>query len=244
MTPTINLVLQLSMGAMLLFGAWLAWRGKHVAHGICQTIIVLANLGPIFFFMAPHFHEASLPGIPAKLRDPFYSVSAAHATVGTMAIVLGFYLILAGWKILPAFLRTSRLKQLMRLELGLWWLVISLGVATFFIWNVAGAKRNTVTASAPAANSRTATGKTVTVEVTNYEFKPNSITVEPGSTVIWKNATGRHTVVADDKGYQSDVLAPGEEFSRKFDAAGTYKYYCSIHGGAAGAGMSGTVIVK
>lgn len=243
MTPTINLVLQLTMGVMLLFGAWLARRGKYVAHGICQTIVYLVNQAAIMFFMAPHFHEGALPGIPAKLKDPFFSVSAAHAAVGTVAVVLGLYLILAGWKILPPRFRTSRLKQLMRLELGLWWLVIALGVATFVVWNVVGAQPKATPTPVVAPEGKPA-AKTVTIEVTNYEFKPSSVTIEAGSTVIWKNATGRHTVVADDQGFNSEVLAPEEEFRRQFDQPGTYKYFCSIHGAAGGAGMSGTVVVK
>jgi plastocyanin/uncharacterized membrane protein YozB (DUF420 family) len=247
MSPIINLIVQLCLGTALLIGTFLARRQRFVAHGICQTVVVLLNLIPIFLFMAPHFHEGALPGIPAKLGDSYYLAAGAHATFGTIAEFFGIYLILTGWKLLPAASRVERLKPWMRFELAVWWITIGLGVVTFYVWNVAApvskAPPVAVTQSAGNTNSNAPAPKTVTVEVTNYEFKPAALTIEAGTTVVWKNQTGRHTVVADDQGFQSETLAPGLEFQRTFAAPGDYKYYCSIHGAAGGAGMSGTIKV-
>jgi plastocyanin len=41
-----------------------------------------------------------------------------------------------------------------------------------------------------------------------------------------------------DANIESSVLSPAQSFSRKFDTAGTYRYYCKIH-----PEMKGTVIV-
>ena len=154
---------------------------------------------------------------------------------------------MTGWKLLPAALRVKRFKPWMRFELVLWWITIGLGVVTFYVWNVVAPVQKpppaAATQSGSNSNSTAPAPKTVTVEVTSYEFKPAALTVEAGTTVVWKNQTGRHTVVADEQGYQSETLAPGQDFQRTFSTPGNFKYYCSIHGGAGGAGMSGTITV-
>ena len=70
----------------------------------------------------------------------------------------------------------------------------------------------------------------MTITATNYAFEPKDVTIEPGTTVIWKNQTGRHTTVADDnKTFESPVLASGQEFRHTFASEGKYPYHCSLH---------------
>jgi plastocyanin len=38
-----------------------------------------------------------------------------------------------------------------------------------------------------------------------------------------------HNIVSTERKFKSPVLDADETFSHKFDAPGTYKYYCSIH---------------
>lgn len=251
MTTNLNLTIQLLMGAALLAGMWLARRGRYRAHGFCQSAVVLLNLFPIFYFMAPIFHAGVEPGLPHRLRESFYSVATAHAAFGTVAEVFGLYVILvAGTKLLPQALRFKNYKRWMRLELALWWLTILLGLSTYFVWYVAPAGKserpaeNTPQASStPAASTTAAAPQVVTVEMTNFAFTPQELTIEAGTTVVWKNKTGRHTVLADDKGFESSVLAAGEEFRQTFERAGRYQYFCSLHGAMGGRDMAGTIIV-
>ncbi|GBF99945.1 chloroplast precursor [Raphidocelis subcapitata] len=84
-------------------------------------------------------------------------------------------------------------------------------------------------------------------------FEPSSVTVKSGETVTWVNNAGfPHNIVFDEDEVPSGVNAeaisredylnaPGEKFSVKFDAAGSYSYYCEPHQGA---GMVGKVIVQ
>jgi plastocyanin len=51
-------------------------------------------------------------------------------------------------------------------------------------------------------------------------------------------------VIADDGSFESPIMAPGEEYKRTFAKAGPIKYYCSLHGGAGGMKMAGTITVK
>ncbi|XP_058785490.1 plastocyanin, chloroplastic [Vicia villosa] len=86
-------------------------------------------------------------------------------------------------------------------------------------------------------------------------FVPNSFEVAAGDTIVFKNNAGfPHNVVFDEDEIpagvdaakismpEEDLLnAPGETYSVKLDAKGTYKFYCSPHQGA---GMVGQVTVN
>jgi plastocyanin len=91
----------------------------------------------------------------------------------------------------------------------------------------------------PAAQTAPA-GKVVEVKVDNFSFSPQTITVAPGTTVIWTNRDDiPHTVVSDDKVFKSKVLDTDEKFSFTFDKAGNFPYFCSIH-----PKMTGKVVVQ
>ena len=82
------------------------------------------------------------------------------------------------------------------------------------------------------------------MNIKNFEFRPKSLVVKPGTVVTWTNDAGAHTVVADDGSFSSPTLAAGQTFSHKFTRKGTHRYYCSFHGGAGGHDMAGTVVVR
>jgi plastocyanin len=61
-------------------------------------------------------------------------------------------------------------------------------------------------------------------------FMLMSVTVPAGTTVTWTNRDQvPHTVVAKDKSWRSAALDTGDSYSHKFDAPGTYDYFCSLH---------------
>lgn len=76
----------------------------------------------------------------------------------------------------------------------------------------------------------------------NSIFDPGSVTVGIGDTVTWKNDGGIHNVSFDDGSYTQPTQPNGTPWtvSRKFEAAGTFRYHCDFHGSA----MSGTVVVQ
>jgi len=80
------------------------------------------------------------------------------------------------------------------------------------------------------------------VKIDNFSFGPPALTVSVGTTVTWTNHDDiPHTVVSadDPKVFKSKVLDSDEKFSFKFEKAGTYPYFCSIH-----PKMTGKVIVQ
>ena len=78
------------------------------------------------------------------------------------------------------------------------------------------------------------------VNIDNFVFGPQTITVPVGATVTWTNKDDiPHTSVSTDGVFKSKVLDTDEKFSYKFDKAGTYSYYCTIH-----PKMTGKVVVQ
>jgi plastocyanin len=90
-----------------------------------------------------------------------------------------------------------------------------------------------------------AQGGQVQVSAVDFQFQPQTVTINAGDTVVWtNNGQVQHTVTADDNSFDSGLLSPGQTFSQTFNTPGTFPYHCSIHGAAGGIGMSGTVVVQ
>src|SRR5438128_3527938 len=82
-------------------------------------------------------------------------------------------------------------------------------------------------AARPAAPARA----TVQVTIQNFAFSPQTLTVAPGTTVVWtqKDSTA-HTVSSDTGTWpDSGSLAQGKTFAHTFTNPGTYPYHCAIH---------------
>ncbi len=88
------------------------------------------------------------------------------------------------------------------------------------------------------------TSYTIETTVSN-QFSPSQLTIEEGDTVIWKNSSGGlHDVKADDGSFDSGNPSSQQwVYTQVFNQAGTYRYYCSVHGGPGGVRMSGVITV-
>jgi len=83
------------------------------------------------------------------------------------------------------------------------------------------------------------------VEVSNNVFTPANLTIDVGDTVRWTNTGGFHNVVADDGSFTSG--SPSSDpwvYEFTFTAPGVNPYYCVVHGGPGGTGMSGVITVQ
>ena len=237
----LNLVVQVAMGLALLFGMALARRGNYRAHKYCQSSVMILNLLMIFLIMAPSFHKQVQPHVPGGLKEAYYLVPYIHATLGTIAEVLGLYIVLvAATKLLPKKLRFRRYKPWMRTELALWWLVILIGVSTYYIWYIAASKP-----AAPAAVvQQAAAPEKVSVKISNFQFEPKDLIIKAGTVVEWTDALGRHAVEADDGSFKSETLTAGGTFEHKFDSPGVFPYFCGFHGDKHGVDMAGVITVE
>ena len=80
----------------------------------------------------------------------------------------------------------------------------------------------------------------VVVHIGNFTFQQPTITVKPGTTVIWQNDDDiPHTVVATKGAFKSKVLDTGDRVTFTFAKAGQFDYFCSLH-----PHMTGKVVVK
>jgi plastocyanin len=85
-------------------------------------------------------------------------------------------------------------------------------------------------------------GGSTGVTVGNFFFSPANVSVATGATVTWTWAMGDtlHTVTFDD-GAPGSAQQNSGTFQRTFATAGTYTYFCSVHGRNV---MSGAVTVS
>ena len=96
---------------------------------------------------------------------------------------------------------------------------------------------------ASAAVAGAAQAATVTVQVGDNMFTPDSVTVNVGDTVTWNHmGSNPHDVTADNGAFSSPRrMANGQSFSWTATAPGTFTYTCTIH---AARGMKGTIVVQ
>ena len=83
------------------------------------------------------------------------------------------------------------------------------------------------------------------VATSDNEFFPRTITVSPDTTINWENRGLAHNVKFEDGKFEepADPQATPWRVWRHFDDVGVFRYYCEMHGGPDGQGMSGTVVV-
>lgn len=76
--------------------------------------------------------------------------------------------------------------------------------------------------SAPAA--------IIEVSIENFSFGSGTVNIPVGATVKWTNRDDiPHTVVSAEGLFKSDALDTGDSFSYRFDKAGAFDYFCSLH---------------
>ena len=78
------------------------------------------------------------------------------------------------------------------------------------------------------------------VAMDNFSFTPPTASVPVGTTVTWTNHDDvPHTVISTERQFKSPVLDTDGQYSHRFEAAGTYKYFCSLH-----PRMTGEIVVE
>jgi plastocyanin len=99
--------------------------------------------------------------------------------------------------------------------------------------------------SAIPAGAVVVTGDEAEVEMEDFQFNPQVLVIQPGTTVKFANKDDVwHTATSDTGVFDSGYLSKGEEYSYTFTEPGTYPYYCIPHGGPGGRGMAATIIVQ
>lgn len=115
--------------------------------------------------------------------------------------------------------------------------VLLAALAAAFVWTVVPKAIGAQSSPTPSAS---ASGAQATVDTKNFAYVPATLTVAPGTTVVFKNSDSvAHTVTAADKSFDSGNMDGGSTWSHVFAKAGTYAYVCAYH-----TYMQGTIVVK
>jgi plastocyanin len=94
-----------------------------------------------------------------------------------------------------------------------------------------------VAAAFPGASAQAAGPE---VDIDQFTFTPQHVTVKTGTTVTWINDDDvPHTVASSTKFFKSKALDTKDKFSFTFTTPGTYEYFCSLH-----PHMTGTIVVE
>lgn len=77
-------------------------------------------------------------------------------------------------------------------------------------------------------------GASVTVAAENFRFAPTDLALAAGDTVVWTFSGEPHTVTsgtpgAPDGRFDSGIIRAGGSYAHRFDAPGSYPYFCAIH---------------
>jgi len=113
-----------------------------------------------------------------------------------------------------------------------------------------GPMPHSTTSDTSHVHPRSAPNTTAAIQIDSNSFSPASVTINVGENVTWTRVNGFHNVSADDGSFRLGEPpdgAPGSSWgtaSHTFTQAGTFRYYCEIHGAPNGVGMAGVVIVQ
>jgi plastocyanin len=82
--------------------------------------------------------------------------------------------------------------------------------------------------SAPAPSGDAA--RSEKVEIVDFAYDPDPVTIEEGGKVIWINRdSAPHTATANDGSFDTGDLEEGKLKSESFKEPGQYPYFCEIH---------------
>ncbi len=78
--------------------------------------------------------------------------------------------------------------------------------------------------------SMPARAEDIKIDIKDYMFSPNKVTVTPGTKITWVNHDDvPHTIADKNKRFRSSALDTDESYSYTFTAPGTYEYFCTLH---------------
>lgn len=95
------------------------------------------------------------------------------------------------------------------------------------------------------ATSQAAAGPTATVSaaakvsISNFKFRPSTLTVAKGTRVVFSNASGVAHTATRGGAFDTRRIKPGSSVAVRFTQKGSFSYHCKIH-----PFMHGTIVVR
>jgi len=83
---------------------------------------------------------------------------------------------------------------------------------------------------APSNSEPKQEGQELIIEIKDFAFNPQDITVKKGDKITWINRDSViHTATSYDNVFDSGNLSEGKSFSYVFSEAGNFEYFCKPH---------------
>jgi uncharacterized membrane protein YozB (DUF420 family) len=132
------LILILISMILLTIGWQLKVHGHEKLHCRIQAAAVILNTAVVATVMIKIFLVIILPGIPAKLFEGSYGITALHGLVGAISALFGIYVVLSAYRLIPRALRFKNYKIFMGTSYLLYLLSTVLGVAVYIVVYIIG----------------------------------------------------------------------------------------------------------
>src|SRR5262249_8069492 len=85
----------------------------------------------------------------------------------------------------------------------------------------------------------------IRLAIADNSYSQKALSVPVGAIVVWSHEVMNPLTETSDHGsFKSYLLENGATFEHTFNQPGSYLYYCELHGGPAGEGMSAEVRVQ
>jgi uncharacterized membrane protein YozB (DUF420 family) len=133
-----TLVLILLSMVLLTLGWQLRVHNHKRLHCFIQPAAVILNAAVVAVVMITTFVAVILPGIPAKLFEGSYGITALHGLIGAISVVFGIFVVLRANELVPQALRFNNYKFFMRTSYLLYLLSTVLGVVVYLVVYVGG----------------------------------------------------------------------------------------------------------
>ena len=104
----------------------------------------------------------------------------------------------------------------------------AVGLATLLCAALLGVAAIVATAAGASAPPPLVASRTI--DMRGFKFRPDSLRLAVGDTVIWSNADDEpHSVTLDTATFDSGDIAPGSRFRWVFRQKGRLRYHCEVH---------------
>ncbi len=127
----LSLVLTLLSVLLLTIGIPLIRRHQVHAHRWVQTAAVILNTIVVLIAMIRPLVLYILPELPDRFSQIPFGITAVHAVVGTIGVILGVYVVLRGNNLVPKRMRFKNYKSIMRISYGIYLLATLLGLVVY-----------------------------------------------------------------------------------------------------------------
>ncbi len=131
--PDLALTLVLISALLFTAGWWLAVHKHYGIHRWVQTSAATINTAAVLAIMVGSFWGFVLPTLPARIHQPVTLLTAIHAAIGAITLLLGVFVVLSANRLVPKAWRFSNYKRFMRTSYSLYMFSTLIGVAVYAV---------------------------------------------------------------------------------------------------------------